>query len=329
MNVKTIFKFSLIIVLLGVFACETEDMLNSRMASELFEFNEVNDSRFSLREWDCVSPLRYKLTTWSGNIVGAVEVFVENDKLVYQFSLVNGYADWEIFRAYLFIGSKADWETALSDLSIIAPPGVNDWPKIIPVDDAIDFDPVGNTVTYEIDLEEIGEDCFIWAAKVSFRNGSNVMHSYVIVDESKYTWDEELQVVENDEICLAQCDRPGTGTQGYWKNHPDAWPVEEITVGGVTYSKEDAIIEMEKPAKGDKTYSMFEQLVAAMLNVMIGNDDSCIAETISAADDWFKDFPLGSGIGASNNAWKDPGSDLHTMLDEYNNGLLPCADHRD
>ena len=31
--------------------------------------------------------------------------------------------------------------------------------------------------------------------------------------------------------------QPGTGTPGYWKNHPEAWPTGSITVGGVTYMK--------------------------------------------------------------------------------------------
>jgi hypothetical protein len=35
--------------------------------------------------------------------------------------------------------------------------------------------------------------------------------------------------------------QPGTGTPGYWKNHPDAWPVSSITVGGVAYTKAQAI----------------------------------------------------------------------------------------
>jgi hypothetical protein len=34
---------------------------------------------------------------------------------------------------------------------------------------------------------------------------------------------------------------PGTGTPGYWKNHPDAWPVTQITVGGIVYTKVQAI----------------------------------------------------------------------------------------
>jgi len=35
--------------------------------------------------------------------------------------------------------------------------------------------------------------------------------------------------------------QPGTGTPGYWKNHPEAWPVSSITVGGLTYTKAQAI----------------------------------------------------------------------------------------
>ena len=34
---------------------------------------------------------------------------------------------------------------------------------------------------------------------------------------------------------------PGTGTPGYWKNHPEAWPVETDHGWRVTYTKEEAI----------------------------------------------------------------------------------------
>ncbi|GAF95082.1 unnamed protein product, partial [marine sediment metagenome] len=32
-----------------------------------------------------------------------------------------------------------------------------------------------------------------------------------------------------------------TYTMGYWKNHPDAWPMGSITIGGVSYDKAVAI----------------------------------------------------------------------------------------
>jgi len=121
----------------------------------------------------------------------------------------------------------------------------------------------------------------------------------------------------------------GTGTPGYWKNHPDAWPVDEITIGGVSYTKEEAIALMKEDDKKDKTLTMFNALVAAKLNVLIGNDDSCIADTIIAADAWMEDYgPAGIGVkaGGKNSPWRE-GEPLSLELDRYNNGQL-CAPSR-
>jgi hypothetical protein len=121
---------------------------------------------------------------------------------------------------------------------------------------------------------------------------------------------------------------PGTGTPGYWKNHPEAWPVDTITIGGEPYTKADAIATMSMP-DGDKTYTMFRALVCAKLNVWIGNDASCIAGTITAADAWMATYgPAGSGVHADEEAWQLSGEDLYELLDDYNNGEL-CAPSRD
>jgi len=123
---------------------------------------------------------------------------------------------------------------------------------------------------------------------------------------------------------------PGTGTPGYWKNHPDAWPDAGVTVGGVYYSKETAIALMQMPASRDKTMTMFDALVAAKLNVLAGNDDSCIASYIDEADAWLAAYPVGSGVtaGGAASPWR-VGQPIAAMLDSYNNGLLDCAQHRD
>jgi SdrD B-like domain len=120
---------------------------------------------------------------------------------------------------------------------------------------------------------------------------------------------------------------PGTGTPGYWKNHPEAWPVETITVGGVSYTKAEAISWLERVGK-DRTITMFSSLVPAKLNVLIGNDGSCVASTIAAADEWMATYgPVGSNVHAASLAWK-LGEPLHRQMDNYNNGML-CAPHRD
>jgi hypothetical protein len=134
---------------------------------------------------------------------------------------------------------------------------------------------------------------------------------------------------------------PGTGTPGYWKNHPEAWPVEYIKigyttladgtqVGGLTYSKTQAIGWLENVGK-DKRTTMFSSLVPAMLNVLIGNDPRCVQDAIRDANAWMSSrLPMEDAtkkVAASSAAWK-AGEPLHQTMDNYNNGGL-CAPHRD
>ena len=146
---------------------------------------------------------------------------------------------------------------------------------------------------------------------------------------AKLTWDEnEVQDSNTDfGFTTSAVTNPGTGTPGYWKNHPEAWPVETITVGTTTYTKAQAIALLEQVGK-DKTLTMFSSLVPAMLNVAIGNDSSCVSSTIAQAQVWMTNYgPVGSGVHASSFAWKR-GEPLHRLMDNYNNGML-CAPHRD
>ncbi len=129
-----------------------------------------------------------------------------------------------------------------------------------------------------------------------------------------------------DECC--PCCQPGCGTPGYWMNHPDAWPGDTITVGFATYSQDDAIAMMKAPVQGDKTLTLFPALVAAKLNVLIGNYVcDAMEDVIDTADEWLGFNPPGSGVKASSLAWYEGGA-LCNWLDAYNNGLL-CAPSRD
>jgi len=125
---------------------------------------------------------------------------------------------------------------------------------------------------------------------------------------------------------------PGTGTPGYWKNHPEAWPVTTIQIGNKTYTREQAIGFMGKVG-GDKSITIFSSLLSAKLNVLAGNPDSCVASSITAADAWFVTYvaTMPGKISGSSAAWAGVGQGdaTHQVLDNYNNGLLPCAHHRD
>jgi hypothetical protein len=56
------------------------------------------------------------------------------------------------------------------------------------------------------------------------------------------TLDSQVIIIEVPVPC-----GPGTGTPGYWINHPAAWPVELIEIGGFIYSKEQAIARIGLP----------------------------------------------------------------------------------
>ena len=117
---------------------------------------------------------------------------------------------------------------------------------------------------------------------------------------------------------------PGVGTPGYWAGHPEAWPVNQIQVGGITYSKAAAIANIKLGGK-DKRWTIFASLVSAKLNVLIGNDSSCIVGDIAAGDAWWAAYH-GSTVAGSSAAWK-LGEPIHERLDAYDNGRL-CAPAR-
>ena len=61
-----------------------------------------------------------------------------------------------------------------------------------------------------------------------------------------------------------------TLTQGYWKNHPDDWPVGSLTIGGDVYTEAELLVLLDTPPRGDASLILAHQLIAAMLNVEAG-----------------------------------------------------------
>ena len=116
-----------------------------------------------------------------------------------------------------------------------------------------------------------------------------------------------------------------THTPEYWKTHPEAWPAEEVAIGGVAFAQDAAMAILETEPRGDATYILAHQLIAAKLNILNGADSITVAATIAAADDWLRAHLLGSDP-------PDSGYALDTLaqtLEAYNNGLrgpAPCAD---
>jgi hypothetical protein len=117
-------------------------------------------------------------------------------------------------------------------------------------------------------------------------------------------------------------------TPGIWRTtFKDQWPVDSITVAGVTYTREEAIRIMSSPVKYDMTYQLFAQVVATKLNILNGNPSSCIDAAVETAETWLMSYPLGSGVILFSPAWR---SIMFTFkdLDNYNKGRLcakPCV----
>jgi hypothetical protein len=188
-------------------------------------------------------------------------------------------------------------KTGTYEISVSIPPGMHASPSNAGNDDALDSDGVPD-------------------------NFGNSVGTVVLSEDE--TWDTGTDF---GFFTPSTAPPPGTGTPGYWKNHPEAWPQDTIVVGGVSYTKAEAIAILNQVGK-DKTITMFSSLVPAMLNVMVGNDSSCVQTTIDAANAWMATSgPVGSGVHAASVAWK-LGEPLHRHLDNYNNGGL-CAPHRE
>ena len=69
-------------------------------------------------------------------------------------------------------------------------------------------------------------------------------------------------------------------TQGFWKNHEEVWPVEELILGGATYTKPQLLAILRTSPRGDATYILIHQFIAANLNLadradLYGRNASC------------------------------------------------------
>jgi len=110
--------------------------------------------------------------------------------------------------------------------------------------------------------------------------------------------------------------------QGYWKNHPDQWPVLQLLLGNNAYDKEQLLSILRQPVGGNGLVLLAHQLIAAKLNSANGADASCIEQTLSDADALIGNLlvpPVGDGYLRPGNV-----SGLADILDGYNEGAL-CA----
>jgi len=114
----------------------------------------------------------------------------------------------------------------------------------------------------------------------------------------------------------------GVGNVNYWQNQNNTWPVATITVGGITYTREQARAILNGNTN-DRAKQVARQLIAAKLNILAGNNSSCIYQVVADAEAWLVSYPIGS----ANPNWTT-GRPIHDALENYNNGRSSCATYR-
>jgi len=113
-------------------------------------------------------------------------------------------------------------------------------------------------------------------------------------------------------------------SKGYWKNHPEEWPVDWIEIGDDNYTKDEAIDILEGASAKDATRMLAAQLIAAKLNRLSGacpnfcycDEPVDIDEIIEDADEFLTEYPLGSD---PQDEKRQNALQLKDLLDAYNN----------
>src|SRR5262245_16146380 len=117
---------------------------------------------------------------------------------------------------------------------------------------------------------------------------------------------------------------PGTTCpvgQGFWKNHPAAWPVRTLMLGSQTYTEGELLALLRMPigrSGADASLILAHQLIAAKLNLANGSDPS-IGTTVADADRLLAQFggKLPYGVGRSSVLGQSMVGDGHALA-SYN-----------
>lgn len=143
--------------------------------------------------------------------------------------------------------------------------------------------------------------------------------------------DEDFRTITINVVL--DCSTPSQGctrTQGYWKNHPNAWAVDNLSLGSRNYTKAELLQIFRTPVRGNGLISLSHQLIAAKLNRAAGTSvPTDVDVAIAAADMLIGNRtipPIGNGTLSTSST-----SGLATILDRYNNGVSPdgpphCSD---
>lgn len=121
------------------------------------------------------------------------------------------------------------------------------------------------------------------------------------------------------EIVTVDDPRFGAGSVGYWGAHPEAWPVESLALGALTYGSYELLSLLGQPNRGDASLYLAQQLIATKLNILRGSDPTSINDAVALADQLLALYPDQLPFDIAKD---DPNRDLMIavaqQLDEFN-----------
>ena len=163
---------------------------------------------------------------------------------------------------------------------------------------------------------------------------SIIAYAEVIYSESsKETWGPYTGAFGPFE-CAPPPSKNDARTPGYWKTHPESWPVTSLTLGGASYTHACLDRFLDLSTRGDIRIKLIHHLIATKLNLLpnsipgLGSTDPSIQPTVDAADQYL--ISTGTTINCSTlqltganptGASRALCTSLLGELDDYNNNV--------
>lgn len=117
-----------------------------------------------------------------------------------------------------------------------------------------------------------------------------------------------------------------TYSMQYWAQHPEAWLTDNIIIGRLTYSMQDARQILVQNNQDSTRALVLKEFFAATLNVLKGADGRVIERDMIAASDWLNRHPAYDRLTPEERA---EGEALFRVLNAFNLGETGpgrCAD---
>lgn len=161
---------------------------------------------------------------------------------------------------------------------------------------------------------------FTYTRTVSFTDEECGVHSFD--NTATLTTDDTDTSVSDEQTVLISviCPQGCTNSFIYWLNRTELWPAQSLMLGNHTYSMSELLMILDPPrSRYHNLTTLAQQLISAKLNVLMGADDSKIAESIEAADMLIGDQvipPIGHGYVSVLKTLP-----LASTLSKYNSGI--------